>query len=187
MALACLLLSGCASARPTGTAQVPTAASIDWRNRAYSVTCDGLIPGGLPASVVNGTARVAADPSRPPFFDHYDVRVRGTATGDLDGDGAPDAVVLLDCSPQPSNGIVQEVQIFSSTGALLGGLPSPRTLQGPAILPPEYDPAGLSVRHGEIVAAMRAYGPNDVHATGPSVPLTVRWRFDGGRFVRVAP
>ncbi|HEV7187559.1 MAG TPA: hypothetical protein VGN28_06645 [Blastococcus sp.] len=151
------------------------------------MTCDGLIPGGLPATVVGGTARVAADAGRAPFYDHYDVRVRGTATGDLDGDGAPDAVVLLDCSPQPSNGIVQEVQIFSSTGSPLGGLPSPRTLQGSAILPPEYDPAGLSVQHSEIVAAMRAYGPGDVHATGPSVPITVRWRFDGGRFVQVAP
>ena len=42
-----------------------------------------------------------------------------------------------------------------------------------------YDPAGLSVQNGEIVAAMMAYGPDDSHASGPSVPLTVRWRFDG--------
>jgi hypothetical protein len=191
--LACLLLAGCASAQHTGTAQhagtaqVPTAASIDWLNRAYSVTCDGVVPAGLPATVVDGTARVAADGSRPPFYDHYDIRVRATATGDVDGDGAPDAVVLLDCSPRPSNGIVQEVHVFSSTGSPLGALPSPRTLQGGALLPPEYDPAGLSVQHEEIVAAMRAYGPNDVHASGPSVPITVRWRFDGQGFVRVAP
>jgi hypothetical protein len=185
--LACLLLAGCASAQHTGTAQVPTAASIDWRNRTYSVTCDGVVPAGLPATVVDGAARIAADGSRPPFYDHYDIRVRATATGDVDGDGAPDAVVLLECSPQPSNGIVQEVQLFSSTGSRLGVLPSPRTLQDGALLPPEYDPAGLSVQHEEIVAAMRAYGPNDVHASGPSVPITVRWRFDGQGFVRVAP
>jgi hypothetical protein len=185
--LACLLLAGCASSPHAGTAQVSTAASIDWRNRTYSVTCDGVVPAGLRATVVDGTARVAADGSRAPFYDHYDIRVRATATGDVDGDGAPDAVVLLDCSPQPSNGIVQEVQLFSSSGSLLGALPSPRTLQGEALLPPEYDPAGLSVQHEEIVAAMRAYGPNDVHASGPSVPITVRWRFDGRGFVRVAP
>jgi hypothetical protein len=104
----------------------------------------------------------------------------------VDGDGAPDAVVLLDCSPQPSNGIVQEVLLFSSTGRPLGELPSPRTLQGDAPLPPEYDPAGLSVEDGEIVAAMMAYGPDDFHASGPSVPVMVRWRFDGQGFVLVS-
>jgi hypothetical protein len=185
--LACLLLAGCASAQHAGTALVPTAASIDWTNRTYRVTCDGIVPAGLSTTVVDGTARVAADGSRAPFYDHYDIRVRATAIGDVDGDGAPDAVVLLDCSPQPSNGIVQEVQLFSSTGSPLGGLPSPRTLQGHALLPPEYDPAGLSIQHEEIVAAMKAYGPGDFHATGPSVPITVRWRFDGQDFERVAP
>ncbi len=185
--LACLLVAGCASAQHAGTAQVRTAASIDWLNRTYSVTCDGVVPAGLPATVVDGTARVAADGSRAPFYDHYDIQVTATATGDVDGDGAPDAVVLLECSPQPSNGIVQEVQLFSSTGAPLGALPSPRTLQGDAPLPPEYDPAGLSVQQEEIVAAMTAYGPRDFHASGPSVPITVRWRFDGRGFVRASP
>jgi hypothetical protein len=52
------------------------------------------------------------------------------------------------------------------------------------LLPPVYDRAGLSVVDGEIVAAMTAYGPGDNHASGPSVPLTVRWRLDGDRFVR---
>jgi hypothetical protein len=184
--LACLLLAGCASAQRTGTAQVRAGASADWLNTTYTVTCDGIVPEGIRATVVDGGARVAADGSRAPFYDHYDIRVTGTATGDVDGDGAPDAVVLLECSPQPSNGIVQEVQVFSSTGSLLGGLPSPRTLEGDAPLPPEYDPAGLSVQHGEIVAAMTAYGPDDFHASGPSVPLTVRWRLDGQRFVRVS-
>src|SRR3954470_23030858 len=93
----------------------------------------------------------------PPHYDHYDVRVTATASGDLDGDGAPDTVVLLDCSPQPSNGIVQEVLLYSSTGRPLGRLPSPRILQRDAPLPPLYDPAGLSVQDGVIVAAMMAY------------------------------
>jgi hypothetical protein len=77
--------------------------------------------------------------------------------------------------------------VLSPTGDLLGALPSPRTLQGDAPLPPEYDPAGLTVRDGEIVAAMTAYGPDDFHASGPSVPVTVRWRFDGQGFVRISP
>jgi hypothetical protein len=185
--LACLLVAGCASPHRTDTEQVGAVASpVDWLNRTYSVTCDDVVPTGLRATVVDGRARVAADSSRAPFYDHYDIRVTATTTGDVDGDGKPDGVVLLECSPQPSNGIVQEVQIFSSTGSRLGALPSPRTLEGDAPLPPVYDAAGLSVQHGEIVAAMMAYGPDDSHASGPSVPVTVRWRFDGQGFLRVS-
>ncbi len=186
LAFACLVLAGCASAQRTGTAQAPAHAAVDWLNTTYTVTCDGIVPDGFRATVIDGRARVFADRSRPPHYEHYDIQVRATASGDVDGDGAPDAVVLVDCSPQPSNGVVQEVQLFSSTGRLLGVLPSPRTLQGGLQPPPVYDPAGLSVRDGEIVAAMTAYGPNDSHATGPSVPLTLRWRFDGQEFVKAS-
>jgi hypothetical protein len=185
VALACLLLPGCASAQRTGEAHKQPV-TADWLNRTYMVTCDGIVPDGFRATVVDGSARVPADGSRPPHYEHYDIRVTATASGDVDGDGASDAVVLLDCSPKPSNGVVQEVQLFSSTGRPLGALPSPRTLQGGVQPPPVYDPAGLSVQDGEIVAAMTAYGPYDSHATGPSVPLTVRWRFDGQEFVRAS-
>jgi hypothetical protein len=183
--VACLLLAGCASAHRTGAAQAAAGEAVDWLNTTYRLTCDDIVPQGFRATVVDGGARVAADGSRAPFYDHYDIRVTTTATGDVEGDGAADVVVLLECSPQPSNGIVQEVQVFSSTGRPLGTLPSPRTMPENVLLPPVYDRAGLSVQDGEIVAAMMAYGPGDYHASGPSVPLTVRWRFDGQGFVRV--
>jgi hypothetical protein len=128
----------------------------------------------------------AADPGRPPFHEHYDVRVLATPQGDVDGDSVPDTVVLLECSPQPSNGVVQEVQAFTATGRLLGSVPSPRTLRVQSQLPPEYLPDRLAVTDGEVVAVMLAYGPDDTHAGGPSVPLTVRWRYAGGHFVRIA-
>jgi hypothetical protein len=185
VSLTCLLLAGCASAERPETAHVPAGGAADWLNTTYAVTCDGIVPEGIPTTVVDGKARVRADGSQPPYYDYYDMRVMATATGDVDGDGASDTAVLLSCSPQPSNGILPEVQVFSSTGELLGALPSPRTFEGDAPLPPEYDPAGLSVQDGEIVAAMTAYGPDDFHASGPSVPITVRWRFDGQDFVRV--
>jgi hypothetical protein len=185
VALACLVVAGCSSSDKDAQS-TPAAAAADWRNTTYTVTCDGVVPGGFRAAVVDGSADVPADSSRPPYYDHYEVRVAAMASGDVDGEGGADTVVLLECSPQPSNGIVQEVQLFSSTGRLLGTLPSPRTLREGTQIPPVYDPAGLSVQDGEIVAAMKAYGPDDFHASGPSVPLTVRWRFDGEGFVRAS-
>lgn len=181
---ACLLIAGCGTDQGAGDAA--GAAAVDWRNTTYTVTCDGVVPGGFRATVVDGSARVTADGSRPPAYDFYDVRVVSTADGNLDGAGAADTVVLLECSPQPSNGIVQEVLVFSSSARPIGVLPSPRTLQGDAPLPPVYDPAGLSVDDGEIVARMSAYAPTDSHADGPSVPVTVRWRFEPQGLVRVS-
>ena len=96
------------------------------------------------------------------------------ASGDVDGVDGGDTAVLLTCSPQPSNGILQEVLVHAGTGRPLGALPSPRTLQGSAPLPPVYD--RISVEDGEIVAGMSAYAASDSHASGPSQPFTVRWR-----------
>jgi hypothetical protein len=184
--LACLLVAGCGTERQAGSAPPAAAAAVDWRNTSYTLTCDDVVPGGFRAAVVDGSASVPADGSRPPYYDSYEVRVQATATGDLDGDDAADAVVLLECSPQPSNGILQEVLLLSATGRPLGALPSPRTLQGDAPLPPVYDPAGLSVEDGEIVARMTAYAATDSHADGPSVPVTERWRYDRHGVERVS-
>jgi hypothetical protein len=184
IAVGCLLLGGCASADRAGTGQVPAHPAVDWLNRTYTVTCDGLVPDGLRVGVVEGEALVPTGSGGTASYEDYDVHVRATADGDVDGDGEPDEAVLLECAPQPSNFVVQEIQLFSSSGRLLGTLPSPRSLQGDAQLPPLYDPAGLSVQHGRIVTAMTAYGPDDSHAGGPTVPLVERWRFDGHGFVR---
>jgi hypothetical protein len=173
--LICLLLVACgAGDRADARAgSAPAAAAVDWRSTTYELTCDGVVPGGFRAQVVDGAASVPADGTRPPYYDHYEVRVVTTADGDLDGDGGAETVVLLECSPQPSNGILQEVQVHASSGRLLGSLPSPRTLQGDAPLPPVYQ--RISVRGGLIVAGMSAYADTDSHASGPSEPFTLRF------------
>jgi hypothetical protein len=176
---ACVLLAGCAH-RVHGTA-----VAHDWRDAQYTMTCDGVVPDGFQASLHHGAAKVAADVSQTPYYQSFDVELEATATGDLDGDGRPDTVVLLQCHPQPSNGIVEEVQVFNAGDHLIAGLPSPRTLREQTILPPVYDPAGLKVEGGDIVAAMKAYGPDDSHASGPSVPITIRWHWNGRNFVRL--
>lgn len=179
-----LLLAGCGAEQ--GADSSPAPAAVDWRATTYDLTCDGVVPGGFRARVVDGTALVPADSGRPPYYDHYEVRVVDTAAGNVDDEAGADTVVLLECSPQPSNGILQEVLVFSSSGRRLGSLPSPRTLQGEAPLPPVHQPGGLSVEDGVIVSRMSAYAPGASHADGPSVPLTVRWRFDPQGLVRVS-
>lgn len=181
--LVCLLVSACGAEERADSA--PAAAAVDWRSTTYELTCDGVVPGGFRAQVVDGAARVPADGTRPPFYDHYEVRVVATAAGDVDGADGDDTVVLLECSPQPSNGILQEVLVHAGTGRPLGALPSPRTLQGSAPLPPLYD--RITVEDGGIVAGMSAYAATDSHASGPSQPFTVRWRFGPQGFVRVLP
>jgi hypothetical protein len=184
--LAACLLAGCAPTGGGGAAAGSSSAASDSRDATYRVTCDGLVPDGIPVTLTGGAASVPADASRPPYYDHYEIRLEAEARGDVDGDGDPDTVVLLQCSPQPSNGIVEEVQVFAASGERLGLLPSPLTLREATILPPVYDPAGLSVQDGDIVAVMKAYAPEDSHASGPSIPITVRWHWDGREFVRVS-
>jgi hypothetical protein len=190
------LLAGCVSGGPSGAAMTrsPGAGGTthaesspppDWRNASYMLTCDGLAPGGLSVTLVNGVAQASAAGGGPLHYDHFDVRYEAEASGDIDGDGVPDAVVLLMCSPQPSNGSVEEVQVISPSRGRIGVLPSSTTLPEASVLAPLYDPAGLSVQRGDIVAGMKVYGPGDSHASGPSEHVTVRWHWDGRRFVRV--
>ncbi|MGY1637870.1 hypothetical protein ACI78V_14585 [Geodermatophilus sp. SYSU D00742] len=184
--LAACLLAGCAAAGGSGVAAGPSPdAARDWHEATYSVTCDGIVPGGFRADLDGGAARVPADAGRSPYYEYYDVWFEAMASGDVDGDGEPDTVVLLQCSPQPSNGIVEEVHVFAADGRRLGLLPSPRTLRESTILAPLHDPTALSVRNGDIVAGMRAYAPEDNRADGPSIPITVRWHWTGREFVRV--
>src|SRR3954453_18151720 len=191
LALCCLAVLGVAAcgprAEPAASGRpAPSAAADkvkqDWRNATYTLTCDGLVPGGFPASLVKGVARVPADAGQTPYYDYYDVHFEAATTGDVDGDGRSDTVVLLQCSPQPSNGIVEEVQVFDADDHLIAELPSPRTLRQADVLPPVYDPEGLKVVNGEIVAAMKVYLPGDTHAGGPSGQQTFRWQWDGKHF-----
>lgn len=179
----CLALAACGADERAGSA--PAAAAVDWRSTTYELTCDGIVPGGFRAQVVDGRASVPADGTRPPYYDHYEVRVVDTAAGDLDADGGAETVVLLTCSPQPSNGVLQEVLVLASRGRLLGSLPSPRTLQGQALLPPVHE--RISVQDGVIVADMSAYAATDSHASGPSEPFTVRFSLGPAGVAVVSP
>jgi hypothetical protein len=182
---ACGPRGGPSGAQAARTSPSAPGAKHDWRDATYTLTCDGLSPGGFQAQLYDGTAQVPADAGQTPYYDYFDVSFEAAAGGDVDGDGRPDTVVLLACSPQPSNGTVEEAQVFAANGNRIGVLPSATTLPEATMLPPLYDPAGLSVADGDIVAVMRVYGPDDSHASGPSQRITVRWHWDGQGFTRV--
>src|SRR3954452_17485811 len=150
----CSLLAGCVSGGTSGAAtSTPGAGRTtraehgsprDWRYGTYTMTCDGLDPGGFSVTLVKGAGRAAADVGDTPYYDHFDVRYEADASGDIDGDGKPDTVVLLRCSPQPSNGFVEEVQVFSPPPGRRAVLPGPSPHPGAAELAPLYGPARLA-------------------------------------------
>src|SRR5690348_8263495 len=108
--MVCVLLGGCFTERNGGAANgshATTSAPRDWRNASYRLTCDGIDSSGFTAKLVNGSAQVPAEISDTPDYLDFAVHLEATATGDLDRDGKPDTIVLLQCMPQPSNAFVE--------------------------------------------------------------------------------
>lgn len=159
------------------------AGKTDWRNATYSMTCDGEIKSGFNVMLSDGAATVLnpEDANRS-----FSVKYESEAHGDVTGDGQYDTVVLLFCSPQPSNYYLEEVQVFDSYNKLLGELPSPNSIDSSGVLPPQYVPSELTISDGNISAGMMFYGPNDSHASGPSEHRTVVWHWDGQSFTRIS-
>src|SRR4051794_29818382 len=80
-----------------------TAPPDDWDDHSYTVTCDGLVPQGFRATLRNGNATVFGSDVGSSDYTTFQVTDEATARGDVTGDGAPETVVLLSCTPQPSN------------------------------------------------------------------------------------
>jgi hypothetical protein len=51
-------------------------------------------------------------------------------------------------------------------------------------LAPIYQPGTVTFRNGRLLADVKFYGPNDTHATGPSILRHVTWVWDGSRFIK---
>ena len=189
-------LAGCAPSQDSSassTSRAPSSSQPEasssahpaWADATYRTTCGSLVQGHLAVKLVDSVGQAPVDVSQSASYVKVDVQLEATATGNLEGDGDPDTVVLLRCTPQPSNGSVEEVHVFRADGTELGVLPNPSTLAEASVIAPLYVPAGLTIQNGQIVAPMKAYGPDDSHASGPTVPLTVRWTWNGRSFVRV--
>ncbi len=162
--------------------------SVDWRNHAYHATCDGLAESGFAESSgftvdLHGGSATATNPIDE--NQKYFYKLRTAVAGDVTGDGQPETIVLLSCEPIGANYYNEEAQVFTSGDNLLGELPSPQTLQGNAVVAPEYVPTELRVANGNIVAGMLFYRVGDSHAEGATIPRTLIWRWTGSLFEQV--
>ncbi|MFD0149533.1 cutinase family protein [Streptomyces sp. NPDC055721] len=150
---------------------------IDWRNRAYDLTCDDTVKG--PVKVVLHNGKGAARGEAIGGYDRWDVQIQRVTQGKLPHLGSVTAV-LFSCSPQPSNFFTQELRVYrSGNGSEIARVPH---LSGGELLPPEYQPESVAIRKDRIVADLKFYEPGDPHGS-PSGLRHLSWTWDGRQFV----
>ncbi len=125
------------------------------------------------ARLVNGQYREAAAPGAA-----TEILVRATefnALGDLDGDGAGDAVVVLESDPGGSG-------VFYDLFAVLNRASQPLTL-APVPLGDRVQVSDLSVDDdGTVNVSLVKHGPDDPQCC-PTLAVTLRYRLSGDRLV----
>jgi hypothetical protein len=159
-----------------------TSPRADWANHKYTLPCAGESQQGFAVTLRSG--RGTGIPRRNGPYDRAEVTLEATSSGDLTGDGRAETSVLLSCSPQPGNFAVQEVQIFAQGDQqVLATLPTVVNAPAPAWgLAGMYLAKRFRVSGGALRVGMLMYATGDSHASGPSHPRTVTWRWDGRRF-----
>ena len=191
VALAALLpaLVGCTSGTPSNSASTvappPSKADVhgvDWQDASYSIACPGL--GGPSDQQVPVTLSKGAGTTAPvTWFGtpvKLDVRLDDVSYGDLTGDGRDEAVVRLTCTPEQSNGVAEEVQVFGPGSELLG---TP-VLRNPDNSPFAPSIKSLAVQNGRITGTAYYWGPDDPHCC-PSQTLPFTFTWDAARSVFV--
>jgi hypothetical protein len=96
--------------------------------------------------------------------------------GDVTGDGRDDGVITV-FETFGASTLVSTTYLFDASGELLGIVPVGDHIPAGASFPP-----GVSsqVVDGEIVLDVAAYAPDECHACGPSIQLTLRFVWDDG-------
>jgi hypothetical protein len=177
------LAAGCSSGTDAArsSAVVPAAPAkadvhtVDWRNASYSVACLGL--GGpadqqVPVTLTNGAGTTAPVTwfGTPPVT--LDVAVQSIEYGDVTGDGHDDAVVRLTCTPDGSNGVAQEIQVFGPGSELLA-TPALRNTTGSGFAPAIQS---LKVTDGRLTGTAEYWSATDPHCCPSQTrPFTLTW------------
>ncbi|MFF2206280.1 cutinase family protein [Streptomyces sp. NPDC058145] len=149
----------------------------DWENHTYGLTCDDTVDKPVKVAVRKGEG--VAKGSSLGGYDRWEVEVQQIAHGSLPRLGSVTAVLFY-CSPQPSNFSLQELRVYrSKDGSEIGRTPT-FDVSG---LSPRYQPKSLAIEDGRVAADVKFYGPEDSHATGPSILRHVTWTWNGTQFV----
>ncbi|MFE9370708.1 hypothetical protein ACFYM2_13200 [Streptomyces sp. NPDC006711] len=106
--------------------------------------------------------------------------VEQKASGDLDGDGAPETVAIVHCD---AGGGTPPSGVYVLTRPASKGAP-------PRLVATLVDPkdrktvTGLTVREGAVAATLLGYSSDDVPRYAPDVRQDIKWRWQHGKFIR---
>lgn len=106
--------------------------------------------------------------------------VEKKASGDLDGDGVPETVAVVHCN---AGGGTPPRGIYVLTKPVVKGAP-PRVVATLVDPKEKQNVADFAVRDGMVAATLLGYSSNDVPRFEPDVRQEVKWRWQGGKFVR---
>jgi hypothetical protein len=164
--LAVALLAACGDREEE--AKVPPLTLRDLQNAEY--------PSQWPASgrarLVNGRFREPAAPGAA-----TDILVRATehyAFGDLDGDGAGDAVVVLESDPGGSGVFFDLVALLNRNGRAVALHPVP--------LGDRVQVNDVAIRNGNVQVDLVKHGPDDPQCC-PSLDVSLPYRVEGDTLV----
>ncbi|MFF4185907.1 hypothetical protein ACFYZ9_22210 [Streptomyces sp. NPDC001691] len=106
--------------------------------------------------------------------------VEKRATGDLDGDGVPETVAVVHCK---AGGGTPPSGVYVLTRPVTEGAP-PRVVATLVDPKEKQTVTEVAVRSGAVAATLLGYSSDDVPRYAPDVRQEVKWRWQGGKFVR---
>ncbi|MFE0514470.1 hypothetical protein [Streptomyces sp. NPDC058964] len=108
--------------------------------------------------------------------------VQKKATGDLDGDGRPETVVVVHCNA-PMGTPPDAVYVLTRAA----GADRPRIVATLVAPKDRFTVTDFTVRAGAVTATLLGYSSSDVPSCCPDVKTPAKWQWKGGAFVRSTP
>ncbi|CAM5342662.1 hypothetical protein AB0M94_15330 [Streptomyces xanthochromogenes] len=106
--------------------------------------------------------------------------VEKKASGDLDGDGVPETVAVVHCR---AGGGTPPSGVYVVTRPVAKGAP-PRVVATLVDPKSKQTVTDFAIRDGVVAATLVGYSSDDVPRYEPDVRQEVKWRWQGGKFVR---
>lgn len=177
LALAALVLAACAPVRPVAAPAPPPAGAADAQARLAAtlgnLTYSGLFPDRT-ITLVDGRADYEEEGPGTPFVSLVD---QLTAVGDLDGDGAADAVALLEDHSSGSGNFLFLAAVLNATGD-----PAPTTA---LMLGDRIQLKSLAIEGDQVVAELVAQGGSDP-ACCPTWNVRKRFALQDGALMEIS-